>query len=297
MQVETTAPTMSQLSVERRRATQFRRPTLEEWEQSLTTHPRLDRLGYVWHPGIKVLVCVLCKTAVSPGSVEAHCTSHDTQDTVGRKDKVAIEELLQGCQFGERDGRLPDLAVIPCLPPIQLFDTVNAFQCPSCVKLYDDESSAKRHFNKAHGSRVGKEFIKVPAQYLFRGHYSVMFPVTQESKATLTEDISQRIGLDLQAHMSKSLQDAYKADWSAKDAWPYLKDVPWHLVLEANIDKFTIAELKTLVSIPGLHLRGSRGSLATHIALAVERWVFGMEIEVRSSDYRLRRYIGSDQSE
>lgn len=277
--------------------TRSERPTLEEWQQPLITHPNLDKLGYVWHPGIKLLFCLLCKTAVSPGSVERHCSSHESQRSIVKADKIVIDELLQGCQFGEREGRLPDLTSNTALPPITLFDTVYAFQCPACVKVYDDLLSIMTHFNKAHGSRIGQGFPRISAQYLFRGHYSVMFPVTIAIPAEGPGDSWQMLAIDLQTRMSNSLQDEYKADWAAKDAWPYLKDVSWHLVLEANIENFSIAELKMLVTIPAVHLRDSRGTLATHIALAVESWVLGLERDVRRSDYRLRQYVGSEEKE
>jgi hypothetical protein len=62
----------SQLACEKRQMEATPRPTLDDWKQPFATDPALNGLGYVWHPGVKLLICKICNTAVSPSGAADH---------------------------------------------------------------------------------------------------------------------------------------------------------------------------------------------------------------------------------
>jgi hypothetical protein len=286
------------MTLERRHIAATPRPTLEEWRLPLVTHPALDRLGYVWHPGLQLLLCLSCRTAVSPTNIESHSVRTEGHEFVKKEDRAVIQSLRQPCSFGEREGRLPDVGPMGRLPPIAQFEIVQAVQCPTCGKLYGNEDSAKRHYNDAHGSRIGQKFNRIDAQYLFKGQFGVMFAV-QESRDSgrKPEPESCDIGLKMQTRIAHSLFKNYAADWSTKDAWAYLKDVPWHLVVEANLEHHTVSELKLLVTIPAVNSVEARGSLGKQMGLGVQPWVSNLEAEVQRADFRIKQWLATESGE
>lgn len=256
----------------------------------------LDPLGYVWHPGIKLLICKICNTAVNPGSAAAHSSKTVGHTFVNQAARSVIREMAEGCVFGDREGRLP--CVVGGLPPLAGFETVTGYQCPICDRISEDGDSVRRHFNKAHGSRAGVCFPKVRAQYLFKGRYGVLFALNAFDATDQLGDSSElaNIGQRMQAKMAQILHDEYTTDWMGKDTWQYLKDVPWDAVLQANHDRFTVAELKSFVNIPRIHTIEAQGTLARNLALSVEHYFLRAEASVRGADYRFRQWIGSDSA-
>jgi uncharacterized C2H2 Zn-finger protein len=202
--------------------------------------------------------------------------------------------MEEGCVFGEREGRLPHVA--GGLPALAGFETVTGHQCPACDRISEDSESIRRHFNKAHGSRAGISFPTVRAQYLFKRRYGVMFALNSMESSERHKESNQLadIGQRMQSKMAQILHDEYTTDWAGKDTWQYLKEVPWDTVLQANHDRFTVADLKGFVNIPRIHTIEAQGTLARNLALAVEHLFLGAEASVRRADYRLRQWLGSD---
>lgn len=289
---------MSQMTLERRQVSENPRPSLEEWQMPLVTHAALDRLGYVWHPGLQLLLCLPCGTAVSPRNIESHSVRSEGHEFVKKEDRAVIQSLCKLCSFGEREGRLPDVGPMGRLPRIQQFDIIQAVQCPICGRLYAYEDSAKRHYNDAHGSRVGQTFNRIDAQYLFKGQFGVMFAI-EESTCLIRKAQPETwdIGLQMQNRIARSLLKDYSTDWSSKDSWGYLKDVPWHLVVEANLENHTVSELKTLVTIPAANTLEARGTLARQIDLGVQHWVSNLESDVRRADFRIKQWLATGSGE
>lgn len=287
---------LSQLGRETRQRASHIRPTLEEWEKPFEHHPLLDPLGYVWHPGIQLLICKICNTAVSPSNAGGHSDKTPGHTFVNKAARKTIHEMAKDCEFEEREGRLPQVGKGGGLTPLAEFETTTGYQCPACDRISHDPDSIRRHFNKAHGSRTGVTFAKVRAQFLFKGRYGVMFALNIRDTPARIEDFpcSFEIGEALQMEIAQALHDEHSADWTAKDTWKYLQDVPWHTVLESNHDRYTVADLKTFVTIPRIHTSDAAGTLARSLAIAVEALFLGVEGDIRGADYRLRQWLGSD---
>lgn len=289
-------PSLSQLARERIDRPPRIRPTVQQWSQSFVHHPLLDPLGYVWHPGIKLLICKICNTAVSSNNAAAHSGKNAGHAFVNRAARAVIRGMEEDNVFGEREGRLS--RAVGGLPPLAGFETVTGYQCSACDRISEDADSIRRHFNKAHGSRAGIDFPQVRAQYLFKGRYGVMFALDSTNKPDPKEDAKQvaEIAQKTQTRMAQLLHDEFTTDWTGKDTWQYLQDVPWHTVLQANHDRFTVGELKSFVNIPRIHTVEAQGTLARSLALAVEHFFLGAETSVRGADYRLRQWVGSESN-
>ncbi|GHJ89010.1 hypothetical protein NliqN6_5412, partial [Naganishia liquefaciens] len=106
-----------------------------------------------------------------------------------------------------------------------------------------------------------------------------------------------RMGLKRKEQLAQHLQGSFTVDWKVKDAWPYLKAVPWHSVVEANRDQYETAELRAMVSIPHMHSEAVRCTFPARLAIFVQNWVLGLEMEVRQADYRLKQLLGTDSGE
>lgn len=286
------------MTLDRRQVAANPRPTLDDWRKPLVTHPALDRLGYVWHPGLQLLLCLPCRSAVSPTNIESHSVRSEGHEFVKKEDRAIIQELREPCSFGEREGRLPDVGPMGQLPRIEQFDTFQAVRCPTCGRLHANEDTAKRHFNDAHGSRVGQKFDRVEAQYLFKGQFGVIFAVEELKDAKPKEQPEAwDIGVQMQNRIARSLFKEYSADWTSKDSWAYLKDVPWHLVVETNLENHTVSELKTLVTIPPANTIEARGTLARQIDLGVQHWVTKLESDVQRADFRIKQWLATESGE
>jgi hypothetical protein len=224
------------------------------------------------------------------------CGSFLRHGFVNKAARRIIQGLGESCRFGDREGRLPLDEEKRGLPPLPGCSTVEGYHCPACERISENLYSIRRHYNEKHGSRSGLTFRKVRAQHLFKGRFGVMFAVEPpedrefDDHATSSEDIGQA----LQMEISQALHDEYGADWKGKDSWGYLKDVPWHSVLEAIHARFSVAELNTFITIPRIHTKEAQGTLARNLALAVEHMFKQAESGVRVVDDRLRQWLGSD---
>lgn len=240
---------------------------------------------------------MLCRSAVNPNNVESHSRLAG-HHFANKESRAVVEDLAKGCHFGDREGRLPDVGPFGKLPAIPCFAGVQAHQCPQCGRLYIDMATVRRHFNKSHGSRAGVAFAQTAAQYLFQGKYGVLFAIQEvcspQSDTTISK--SATIGQALQARLAQALHDEFSGDWNAKDTWSYLKDVPWHHVLEANHDRYTVSDLKVFVTIPPIHTVEATGTLGKALALASQSFILGAERDVKQCDYRLRQWLGSDSN-
>ncbi|GHJ84513.1 hypothetical protein NliqN6_0915 [Naganishia liquefaciens] len=210
-------------------------------------------------------------------------------------------DLAKDCHFGEREGRVPALEPEETLPAWPYLDTDNAYRCPGCSKCYVKLKSVQRHFQKIHGKTTRVHFDKVKCQELFKGigRDGVWVPVDEgevESERGAGGEVAV-IAQNLQMQLAQHLQSAFTVNWTAKDAWPYLKAVPWHTVVEANQDRYELEELRRMVSIPKLNSEGARNCFPAQLAVFVERWVLSLETEVRQADYRLKQLLGSDSGE
>ncbi|KAJ9110611.1 hypothetical protein QFC19_001440 [Naganishia cerealis] len=287
----------SQLETERAKSKEMKRPSLEEWIMKPTTHPIMDSHGYVLHPGIQVLLCMVCKSGVTPDNVKSHCERNAGHEYVRKEDRDFIQQLAGDCRFGDREGRLPEVAVSGTLPPLEGFETFLAYQCPTCGKLYKELRSIQRHFSGKHRPELTPTFRQVPAQYLFKGKYGILFAVDPRNDSIPVDSLpaaTARIAQNLQFEIAQKLHDEHSANWTDKDAWPYLRDVPWHEVLEANHENFTVSQLKSFITIPPIHTTEANGTLAKALALAVENVVFSLEKDVEKADYQAMQWLGSD---
>lgn len=275
------------------------RPSLADWQRPLVSYPSLSVLGYSWHPGLCLLMCSICRSAVSPASLKDHSTSDDRHDFAQKQITEFVNELASGCRFGDREGRLPVRGVGEKMPRLELLDDVMALQCPCCDKLYVEVESMKRHCRKKHGGSSGKTYDRILCQYLFKGKAGVVFPVAEAAEPDAADDSSNAavIAQELQSRIAEYLQKGFKADWTTKDAWPYLKDVPWHHVVTANEGVFEVPDLRMMVTIPPMHTQQAKETWPGRLAKMVQELVLSLEAGVRDADYRLKQLLGTGSGE
>ena len=264
----------------------------------MESYPQLDAIGYVWHPKLKLLFCLPCHSAVSPGMLKFHSCKpgHDFAQEGAVK---LVTELTKDCSFGDREGRVPKLALGERLPPSAHLESGYAYQCPDCGKLYGERESVKRHNRKVHGEAVKVVIEKVRSQQLFTGRSGVWVPITEatEDQVIKADDQCAVIADRMQMRLAQFLQVNFKPEWTAKDAWPYLKAVPWHLIVEANQDQYEIEGLRAMVTIPPMYTAAARGTFPSKLAILVQDWVLGLEGDVRGADYRLKQWLGTENGE
>lgn len=272
------------------------RPTLLEWQMPVVSYSVLDTVGYVWHPGLKLLFCLRCHTGVMPSNLKTHSHRTENHDFAQKHVVAFVADLATGCEFGEKGGRLPDVGPFDKLPALPHLAQCEAYQCGGCGKLYKNKESLKRSCRKECDKGEKEILESVQCQYLFKGRSPVLF-VIEEPLAENEVDPANACAMlaqRLQLQLAKALEESGRADWDAKDAWPYLKEVPWHLVITANQDEFDVDEMRAMVYIPSVHTKAARGTVATKLAALVEKAILGMETDVRQADYRLKQLLGAE---
>lgn len=293
-------PKMSQLTQDRERRDNAPRPTADDWSHPVESHPILDGLGYVWHPKLKILICLGCRAAVSPGSLEMHSKIPGHTFAVEEVRKF-VNELAEGCVFGDREGRVPLLKPDEKLVAWPYLNGGNAYRCPECSRCYEKMDSVKRHHRQKHGNTSVATFEKVRCQELFKGQgrSRVWVPIEGDEESMETDIGSEvaTLAQAMQLQLAQHLQGAFQVDWKVKDAWAYLKVVPWHTVLEANQDEYETAELRAMVTIPPMYSEEARNTFPAKLAIFIQKWILGWEWDVRQADYRLKQLLGADSAE
>lgn len=274
------------------------RPSLKDWEAPLASHRELNRLGYVWHPGIGLLFCLKCRTTLSAGGLKRHSSSFKSHDLARDELTTFVDKLAEGCPYGEREGRLPRVDIDGKLPPLPYLDKVFAYPYPGCDRHYEQLESLKRHWRKAHTGARALPSKPVHCQILIKGKYGLMFEIDDEAPTEPKSAVisAASIGQQIQLELARVLQDKFRSNWESKDTWPYLRDVPWHLVLENNCDRFDIEQLKAMVTIPPIHMVAARGTLATSLAVLVEATIGELETNVLRASYTMKLLIGAEKA-
>ena len=292
---------MSQLSQEREEREKAPKPTAQDWAHPMESHAVLDGLGYVWHPKLFILICLTCRSAVSPGGLRPH--SEKANHTFAKEHVISfVANLAKDCKFEDREGRVPALKPGERVCSWPYLDTDNAYQCPACSKCYGKIESVKGHYRKIHGTSAHVSFERLRCQELFKaqGRDGIWVPVNEDGLEKEGTGVGGEIAViaqALQVQLAQHLQGSFTVDWKVKDAWPYLKAVPWHSVVEANRDQYETAELRAMVSIPHMHSEAVRCTFPARLAIFVQNWVLGLEMEVRQADYRLKQLLGTDSGE
>jgi hypothetical protein len=102
-------------------------PSVEEFNHEVIVHPDVGQYGYLWHPGLRMLVCLHCKTMVAPHRLRYHCNQakHQAPDAAVVKTILALVDLRY-------KKYLPNVTSGQKLRPIKGLDTEDSRQCTVC---------------------------------------------------------------------------------------------------------------------------------------------------------------------
>jgi hypothetical protein len=207
---------------------------------AITTDDLQAVSSYIYKP-LSLLVCMICKTAVPPGSFEAHTTNAHG----GGKTRLALARTV--LQAHRADIRKENVISEWCddTPPIPGIPFRRAFRCGSinCQAVRSSLETIKKHFRDCHHSTIiGQSFSALDcyAQSIFQSHatwYAVQRPETVPAS-----DASDFAAIALEKLEAARPNMMVRADTDPAILNPFLSKYKWHLLIE-GADTDTIRRL------------------------------------------------------
>ncbi|KAG6819212.1 hypothetical protein H0H93_014238 [Arthromyces matolae] len=203
----------------------------------------LGRMGFVYNPDIRCVICVSCKVAVAPDHVHKHILDkHKDSGVSAPKDRVAY--VLRGLDLSPG---LPDLALNTVRDEIPGLVVHNALKCNLCFKIYGTEGSITKHHRTSHPGPLPQQWSTVIAQRLDNAMHSTWFQVTpREQPSDSLSTISQIIQTVRQQQQENDKDHPIGNSVDPRLVSPWIRSTLWLELIE-NRD---VNELIKLVALP-----------------------------------------------
>lgn len=263
-------------------------PSVEEFNLEVIVHPDVGQYGYLWHPGLRMLVCLHCKTMVAPHRLRYHCNQakHQAPDPAVVKTILALVDLRY-------KKYLPNVTSGQKLRPIKGLDTEDSRQCTVCPYISNVDGTMKNHIRTAHNGKWDPTLFRAIRCQTFTTAPMTRFAVEDQSSTIGDFGAVTRMLEDRAVNIVQAIGTTSTGVVRLSDAWPYLKKVAWDSLVGLNRNTLSLDELYRLGHLAKTDSEEAKRDSKIHEAVSV---FFGnMEGSLEVGCWELRQMVLADQ--